>query len=458
MASILTRFKAAAAAFRGKSGAQVLFPGTSGSWAGWLNGPRTKIDYPIEVGRPGDNSAVQSCLGWIADAWPEAIPYMAKSMRGGKEDKQYQHALISLFERPNAYYSGQLLRDGLLQDLLIEGTAFARIVRDRYGIPVELYWLPTDSVRPFWEGPDEWIRYWEYTPQGQLQKIDPADMLIWKQGINPTNGGRTGYSRLKSALRDIYRDNEAANTTNAILKNRAQMGIMASPDGRYFAELVKGGINPFEAGYSKEVAQELETRINAKNTGDNRGSTNVFSVPMSITEFGSVLKEVSSPELHNLSEERICAIFKIPPVVIGLGTGLEASSDKHNMETAQRQAWLNCIVPLQNQFARIMTEEMVPQFEVGQWRFGFDRTNVDALQENTSERADRVVKLWQGDVLKHGEARSEMGLESDPATEELYYSEFTGTGEQPEEQGQGDLTDEAKQFKAQMVARWRGGV
>ena len=143
-------------------------------------------------------------------------------------------------------------------------------------------------------------------------------------------------------------------------------------------------------------------------------------------------------------------------MVIGLGTGLEASSDKHNMETAQRQAWLNCIVPLQNQFARIMTEEMVPQFEVGPWRFGFDRTGVDALQENTSERADRVVKLWQGDVLKHGEARSEMGLESDPATEELYYTEFTGTGEQPAEQGQDDLTDDAKQFKAQMVARWRG--
>lgn len=456
MAGLLTRFKAAADAFRGRGVSRVVFPGSSGSWSGWFGGPRTSINYHWEVGRATDNSAVMACFGWIVDAWAEAIPYMARTQRGGQEAKQYDHALIRLFEHPNPSYSGQLLRDGLLQDLLVEGSAYAQIVRDRYGIPIALYWLPTEQVKPYWDGPNEWIRYWEYTPQGQLQKLDPADVLIWKQGINPADGGRTGYSRLKSALKDIYRDNEASNTTNAILKNRAQMGLVLSPDGRYFAELVKGGTRPWEAGYTEDNAKEIEARVNAKNAGDNRGSTNVFSVPMSITEFGSVLDQVSSTTLHNLSEERICAIFKIPPVVVGLGTGLEASSDKHNMETAQRQAWLNCIVPLQNQFARIITETMVPQFETGPWRFGFDRTGVEALQENTNERADRVVKLWQGDVLKHGEARAEMNYEVDEATADLYFSEFSGAGEQPAEQAVD--TEQAQAAKAAIVKRWRGGV
>lgn len=442
----------AAAALRGKGANAPIFPGTSGHWSGWLNGPRTSINYAYEVGRPGDNSAVQANLGWIADAWAEVLPYVGKKTSDG-EDKDYEHRIVQLFERPNPYYSGQLLRDGILQDLLTEGTGYVRIIRDRYGIPSELYWLPTDAVRPYWDGPNEWIRYWEYTPQGQLVKLAPEDVLVWRQGINPTNGGRTGYSRLKAALRDIYTDNEASNTVNSILRNRAQMGIMVAPDSRYFAELLKGGRNPFEAGYTEEAAKEIEAKINAKNQGDNRGSTNVFSVPMSVTEFGSVIGDVASDALHNLAEERICAVFKIPPVVVGLGTGLQQSSDRHNMETAQRQAWVNCIIPLQNQFARVVNDSLMPQFEKAGYRFGFDRSHIDALQENTDDKAKRVALLWEKDVIKHGEARSEMGYEADDATADLYYSEFTG-GE-PDPETPDELTEEAKQFKAKIVNRWR---
>jgi hypothetical protein len=217
---------------------------------------------------------------------------------------------------------------------------------------------------------------------------------------------------------------------------------------------VKGNVDPVSVGYSKEVANELEARVNSKFTSDGRGSTAVFSVPMSVTQFQSVLKDLSDDTLRNISEERICAIFKIPPVVVGLGTGLENSGDRHNMETSQRMAWLNCIVPLQNQFARLVTESLVPQFETGPYRFGFDRTSVEALQENTDDKAKRVSLLWQGDVIKHGEARSEMGYAPDAATQDLYYSEFTGGD--PEPQAEPDMSDEAKAFKAKMVGRWRG--
>lgn len=458
MASLVTRFKAAAAAFRGRGASAPVFPGSAGSWTGWSFGPRTAINYAYEVGRPNDNSAVQACLGWMLDAWAEAVPYIGIPKRGGAEDKIYDHALIKLFERPNPYYSGQLLRDGILQDLKLDGTAFVRIMRDSYGIPNALYWLPTEQVKPYWDGTGEWVRYWEYTPQGQLVKLAPEDVLIWKEGINPADGGRTGYARLKAALRDVYTDNEAANTVNAILKNRAQMGVMVAPDGRYMAELVKGGVDVLQAGYNVNTAKELELKINAKNTGDGRGSTNVFSVPMSVTEFGSVLDQVSNDALRNIAEERICAAFKIPPVVVGLGTGLEQSSDRHNMETAQRQAWLNCIVPLQNQFARLLTEQMVPQFETRPNAvFAFDRTGVEALQENTDEKAKRIALLWQSDILKHGEARSEMNYAPDEATQDLYYSEFSGPADAAQGANQDpNLTDSAKEFKANVVRRWRG--
>jgi hypothetical protein len=279
MGNFLNRIKAAANALKGASSPGTVFP--TGMGGSWLYGPRTNLDFKAEIGNPLDNSVVASCFGWLSDSWKEAEPVVERKVAAGKTENELDHAVLELVENPNMFYSGNLLLDGMLQDYVFDGTAFAEIKRDKYGVPNQLFWMPTEAMEPYYVADgSEWIRYWMYTIGGKRRDVDPKDVLVWQQGIDRNYGGRKGYSRFKAAIAETYSDNEARNTVNAILRNRAQMGLMITPSDRFMAEIVKAGINPKEAGYNQKTADEIKEKINARHTKDGRGSSEVFSVPM----------------------------------------------------------------------------------------------------------------------------------------------------------------------------------
>lgn len=436
----------------GKEGTRHSFPGATGYQ---LYAPRTSIDYKTEAGSPMDNSIVASAMKWKSDNWSQARPVVRRTKRGSDEpSNEFDHALVQLLKRPNPYYSGRLLRDGLFQDYELDGTALMRVIYGRYNLPVELYWLPTESMVPIYQmDGSEWIRYWEYRAGGIATKLANDEVFVWKQGIDRLTGGRKGYSPFKAAIADVYSDNEARNTVNTILRNRAQMGVMVSPSERYFAELVKGGVKPWEAGYNPAQAAEVEARIDSKNTRDRRGSTNVFSVPMSVTEFGSVLDKLQSQELRGLAEERVCSILGVHPVVISLGSGLRASSDKHNMEMAQRMSWVNGIVPVQDSFAECVNYELLPLMDSRPDTavFDFERSGVEALREDADAVSVRLLDQWEKDAITHDALMSGLGYKIDSARKGKYKSELI-TGDPA---GDNPVEEAAKQFKEGFARKCR---
>lgn len=444
-----------ASRFRGKA-TEPLFAGSSSTWS--LFGPRTSIDYKQEIGSPMDSSIVAPLMGWIVDAWQEAEPVVFRDKENGDDpDIERKHAVLDLLNRPNPFYSGRMLHEALIQDLKLDGTAFVQIISDRYGLPMEAYWLPTDTMRPEYNSNGtEWVRYWECTIGGQTKKVDPSELLIWREGVDRATGGRRGYSRFKACIADVFSDNEARNTVNTILRNRMQMGVVATPSERYYAEIVKAGVNPKEVGYNEATAKELEDKIAAKNTRDGRGSFNLFATPMTITEFGSVLDKLDSRVLRSIPEERTAAAFKVHPVVAMLGTGLQASSDKHNMEEASRISWLSGIVPLQNSFADLINEELLPLTETKtNGRFGFDRSQVLALQESSDAVATRLLSIWKEDGITHDELRVGIGKKADPARKGLYYSDiFAPAPEEDDDEDKPD-DDDAKALKTTLSEKWR---
>jgi hypothetical protein len=55
--------------------------------------------------------------------------------------------------------------------------------------------------------------------------------------------------------------------------------------------------------------------------------------------------------------------------------------------------------------------------------FGTDPTQPTADAADVAAAASRAVELWKGDLMKLGEARAEVGLETDPDEGDIYYSE-----------------------------------
>lgn len=412
------------AAQRGYRGSATL-PDGSGTWYSQL-GPRSNIDYKAEIGNPMTSALVASCMGYITDQWKQSPDVIFRTeVEGDEPVMERKHRLLELLKNPNEVYGASLFRDGIIQDLKLDGTAFAHVEYDRFGLPIKLWWLPTESVRCEYTPDREWVRYWEYTSGGRSVKFAPEEVLVWREGLDKSTGGRRGFSRFRAAIAEVYGDNEARNTVNIIMRNRAQMGTVITPSERYMAEVVKAKAWD-SLGFNKQTADEMEAKVNAKYTGDGRGRLNIFNTPMTVQEFGSVLEHLDSQAIRSLPQSMVASIFGIHPATVSFLIGLQSSQDKNNIQFANRMSWMNGIMPVQDNFAEPINEFLLPltDLNAANLKFGFDRTAVEALQEDANEKSNRVIAQWEKNAITHDEMRTELGLEIDPALKGMYFKDL----------------------------------
>lgn len=447
MGSLVTRLKMAVAALRGAH-----FPTTStGTLFDFFRlNAKSNLDWKAQVGDASSNSIVTVCIGWIADEWPEAKPYLAETLKNGKEKALWSHDILTLLKNPNQFYGARVLWQALLIDLLVDGNAYLHLIKNRFGIPVSMFWIPSNAVRPMRNDPGDdsaWIDYYEYVVGGKLYKIPPDDIVHLRQGINP-NDPRLGWSRLRSGLAEVFTDNEAAATVNTLLGNRAVPGLIVSPKA---IDLKQQGVT--FSPMTQEQAQEIEAKANAKFTGDGRGATWVHSRPIDIVQWGANIAELSTRLIRQIPEERICAIFKIPPGVVKLGAGLERNT-MSNASMEEEQAWRHGIVPLLGLVGDALKAQLLPQMELRHERYEikYDLSAIGALQEDADAKAKRLDALWQSDLISHDEARVELGYQADTARTGMYYSELMAPKADPQDEQD---AEDGKALREQLREKWR---
>jgi len=418
MASLLSRI---GAAFKG------LGHRHAPASAGWtsLFAPRTAIDFLGEAGRVEENSIVAAILGWLSDNWVEAPPFVAEVAADGTEERVVGHPLERLLDRPNPHYSSHELWAATLADLKVNsGNAYWHIVRNSSGVPVELYWMPASTVEPRWDerDPYEYIGWYDYQTSGRTERLDPADVVHFREGVDPSNE-RKGFCRLRSAIREVFTDNEAANAVAITLRNRGVIAVSFSPD---FSGMKDAQIRPL----TPEQSEALERKMLAKTSGDNRGGYIVHSIPVTAQELGAGLAEMASREIRRIPEERICAILRIPPGVVKLGAGLDRNT-MANAKTEQEQAWRNGLLPIHTLVRSPIERVLLPAFEREPDRFAlrFDTSNVQALLPDLKLLAETFQPLWETDVVTRAEYREQLNLTVSPEDEVRYSQVRTSVDE-----------------------------
>lgn len=396
------------------------FPrGGMAQWAQFM-GTRTSIDFAREVGRAQDNSIVEICLGWICDSWPDAPIGVWRDDPSAGTSVMVPHAMSELLRRPNPYYGARVLWQATISDLKVNsGNAYWHVLRNSFGVPVQAYWMPAENVEPKWDIGDtsSYISHYEYSPDGRPVRLEVDEVLHFREGMDPGNT-RKGYARLKSGLPEIFTDNEAALAVSVMLRNRGQMSMSISPkphkDGDKMPQL------------KSDDAAMLEAKITAKVGDDNRGRLMVHSIPVDIVQFGAQLSDLASRELRRIPEERICALFRIPPGVVKVGAGLDRNTYS-NAKTEQEQAWSNCIKPLHGLICDELFAKLLPMFGNPTGLIVKpDYSDVQALQADQTELAGRLVSLFQGDAIWRSELRAELNYPVEPARDDVFWSETVG--------------------------------
>lgn len=362
--------------------------------------PRTKFDYLAEVGDGSGSSTVAAPLLWIMRTFPEAPAALWRLNDDGLEEQIRQHALLQLLRRPNQHFSGPLMWMATIADYFVDGNAYWLKVRDEgFGIR-ELWWAPRALIEP--KGTDsEFVTHYEYRPGTEKLALRPDDVVHFRFGCDPDDP-RKGMSPLKSVLREVFTDDEAANFTSSLLRNMGVPGVVVSPDG--------------PGTVSDEDAAATKAWFDANLKGDGRGKALVMSGATKVGQFGFSPEQLTLKDLRRIPEERVSAVIGVPAVVAGLGAGLDRSTFT-NYREAREAAYEQNIIPTQAILAEELWFQLLtdfePESEIWSWRVGFDLGNVRVLQEDRFNLAKRLDLGVRGGWVRVSEGRKANGLPVD---------------------------------------------
>jgi HK97 family phage portal protein len=409
--SIIDKFKAATQAARsawkfsaGNSGGDFMSNwGVGGQWL-----PGSQYDYKSEAGNLIENSIVAASVAWAVRTFPE--PDVVVKQIGAKETKIItSHKVLNLLnDSPNPDEDASHLWAAALCGYMIDGNAYWVKLRGVAGNVVEIRSVPYTQMAPLWkDNGSEFISAYGYYINATRYTIKKEDVIHFRFPVDDPANDRKGYSPLKSLLREVCSDNEAATYGAAIMRNFGVMGMMLTPKDS--ADTIP-----------EEARERIARLVQQKTTGEHRGEPMVLSGAMDITNLSVSPESMALDKIRRIPEERISAALGIPAVVVGLGAGLDRSTFA-NMEEAGRQAYEQFLIPTQKAFASTLNRFLMPEFsDTSKEKIAFDYSEVAALQENQDAIAVRVELLYSAGIIDRATALTELGLLSTPADVGVY--------------------------------------
>jgi hypothetical protein len=117
--------------------------------------------------------------------------------------------------------------------------------------------------------------------------------------------------------------------------------------------------------------------------------------------------ELDFVESRRFIRDEICSAFGVPPPMVG---NYERAT-LANIETARQIFWRDTMIPVLDKISGILNLQLVAEYG-SELRLRYDLTQVDALQENYTEKVNNAKGLWSmGLPWNEINRRLEMGFD-----------------------------------------------
>lgn len=359
-----------------------------------------------------DNSTIVSaCLGWLSRNFVEP-PFVVETLEdNGEITRDFNHPLVQLLRNPNVYtkLNDARLWKATVYSRFYDGNAYWNIIKNSYGYPVALEFIPVSAIKPIPDDNGFLSGYLVRTKNG-YQKWEIDDVVHFADGIDEHNP-LLGCSELKKALRLVLTDELATAYAQRTTSNLGAIGLVVSPkDGSTIDEV---------------QAEALNKYIQSAFSGEGQGASFVPSIPVDIEYIGADPSKMMLKEIQRIPEERISAIIGTPAVVVGLGAGLDRSTFS-NMAEAREAATEQLLIPLWKEFCNDITVQLGSLFGLApNQSITRDLTKVRVLQEDENAKWERLGVAYQRGGITRGEYRTGIGFEASN-TDDVYYIEPSG--------------------------------
>lgn len=391
--------------------------GPYGPWGNRTGG--TTFDYAAEAGVRYDNSAVMALVLTGMRAVTEVSP------RAGVEDDDEKftpitnHPLTQLLREPmralfpdgQPVYNGHDLLQAINLSLDIKQNAYLYKWRSAAGKLIALEFISPWKIRPIrLPNSENFIDHYLYQSGTGAQKLSPYNVHHIRNGIDPFDD-TMGLDILVAGDRHIVADNEANTYSAALTRNGAVTSALISPVG--VDPLTKEPII-----YTADQREEARQVIREKTTGDRRNEPIIAPFDMRVQKLGMTPQEMVLEGVHDLSEERLSALWGIPAIIALFGTGLANSSDRAGITVAKRMFYLNYVFPRWRLLGRglsPLTDELGQRGQCVRMNTS-DSAGVKDLHLDTLEV---LVSATGGPVLTPNEGRNWIDFEPIKGADEL---------------------------------------
>lgn len=376
------------------SGAGFTFLGSDLNWGGITN------DFLA-------NSTALACFQFLWRNMAQAKFVIETQTRSGETDKTTEHDLLYLISHPNPHADWNRILCAILHDMLSNGNAYLGIERNGRR-PVELVYIPTQNVKPYdstspnrpSQNFDQWaIR----NNNGQERLVAREDVLHFAYGTDTSNPV-LGYSPFRAVVRQQFALDAAVNYGANIMRNFGVVGGLATP------KTPDATFDPTEF-----VANWRER------SGDGVGKMLAYDVPIQLEFPDSSPQKMTLETFADRPEVDTCAVFGVPPQVIGVHGGRH-SKTYANLKEARESVWEETIIPLLQSLCAVFTSQLLPQMggQVTQ-SVVLDLSHIRPLQPDLDALHKRAREDWQAKLIDRATWKRIVGMEPNSDDEGVYY-------------------------------------
>lgn len=385
------------------------------------------FDYAAKAGDPADNSAVAACLRVLCDNFPQPLLQVERKDGKGQWQAVEDHPLTRLFDHPNDYYDHYDLWSAVVMSLVVDGNGYVLKVTSGAGIPVQLWWVPSWMIRPYFGGEaGVFIDWYEYQVNGEWLPLDPKSVIHFRLGRpDQYTAGRTHISWLKSGLRSICALNEVDGYTASIMRNGGVPGVIISPTTP--ATTSAGGVGKF----TRDQAEELKENWRHRMTGERRGEALVLTGPFQVTTLGFSPEQMALDKIPARLEDQISSLTGVNAMIALLTSGAQHKT-YNNIQESRKSLYEDTIYPIQSRTANKLKFHLLGDPGMGDpdtERVSWNNEGIPCLQEDQKPIWDRSVAAYKEGVAKRSEAREMVGLPFDES-DELYVSDVAAANAQ----------------------------
>lgn len=356
------------------------------------------------------NAVYFACIEALAFSFPEP-PLLVWEDDSDNAAPVPNHPLRRLLLKPNADMGEAELHAAIITWMAIGGNAYVHKGRNSRGQIVELRPYHDGQITPVASSdPDavSWIDHYELSNgTDKPTPISREDIVHIKWPTLDPKQPWKAQPPILAAAREVDSDNEASRYVTTLLKNDAVPRTIVKQSAQRFMD-------------DNEV-RRAKAQFKESYGGDNLGGVLILEAGADVERLSLNMEELNFAALHDIPEQRICAVMKVPAVVAGLGDDPTYA----NSEQAWLRFTLATLVPLWRAVSSEIQADLAPEFGNGV-AVRHNLAKVQALQENEDAKWARIDKSFNSGYLGFYESRAMLGL-GDPRPDELFRVQVAAT-------------------------------